>query len=64
MTLTPPTYTRLDMQDMGVAFLYLFLGILAAGAALGAEIAYKQKLYEKVIICSLLVFKGGNITRL
>ena len=63
MTLTPPTYTRLDMQDMGVAFLYLFLGILAAGAALGAEIAYRQKLYEKVNInCSLL--KGGNIARL
>ncbi|XP_005090908.2 glutamate receptor [Aplysia californica] len=41
------TYSRLDMRDMAIAFLFLFLGVLAAGAALGAEIFYRRWLLSK-----------------
>ncbi|KAH9490633.1 Glutamate receptor 1, partial [Bulinus truncatus] len=45
------TYNRvvssLDMRDMTIPFLFLFLGILGASATLGAEHYYKNKLASK-----------------
>ncbi|XP_059143228.1 glutamate receptor U1-like [Physella acuta] len=34
--------SSMDMKDMAIPFLFLFLGVLGAGGALGAEIYYKK----------------------
>nr|KAI8735549.1 glutamate receptor 2-like [Biomphalaria glabrata] len=46
-----PTHNRvtssMDMRDMAIPFLFLFLGVLCAGGALGAEHYYKHRLANK-----------------
>lgn len=42
--------SSMDMKDMAIPFLFLFLGVLGAGGALGAEIYYKKWLATRVSI--------------
>lgn len=42
------TASSMDMRDMAIPFLFLFLGLLGAGGALGAEIYYKKRFPAKV----------------
>ncbi|BFZ08776.1 hypothetical protein BsWGS_11815 [Bradybaena similaris] len=41
------TASSLDMRDMAIPFLFLFLGVLGAGGALAAEIYYKKRMAVK-----------------
>ncbi|CAL1529379.1 unnamed protein product [Lymnaea stagnalis] len=44
---TQKVTSSMDMRDMAIPFLFLFLGVLGAGGALGAEIYYRRRLAMK-----------------
>ncbi|CAG5130827.1 unnamed protein product, partial [Candidula unifasciata] len=41
------TTSSMDMRDMAIPFLFLFLGVVGAGGALAAEIFYKKRMTMK-----------------